>query len=252
MTTRTESLLQPRPTPIVAFVSISLVVHVVFAALLTVFSWLFSPPRLSMDPEPIKASLVRLGKKRDEKLLPRKEEPPPPPPPAEKAAPAPVVAPPDKAVALPSKDAKAEPKKDSAKEPAKDTKKSLFDAFNKTGRAASQEEPEGDEAGDKDGDSAKQEGERYYGLVQSVVKRNYDVSSTIPEDERRTLKATVSIKIGASGELLDVELKTPSGNELFDGAVLGAIKKAAPFGPPPDHLRDTLKKDGVGFVFRAL
>ena len=248
-TARTESLLAPRPTPIVAFVSISLLVHVLFAAFLTVFSWLFSPPRLSMDPEPIKASLVRLGKKRDEKLLPRKEEPPPPPPPAEKAAPAPVAAPPDKAVALPSKDAKVEPKKDTAKEPAKDTKKSLFDAFNKTGRAASQEAPEGDETGDKDGDSAKQEGERYYGLLSAVVKRNYDVSDTIPEAERRTLKATVTIKLGATGELLDVDLGKPSGNELFDSAVLGAIKKAAPFGPPPEHLRDSLKKNGVTLVF---
>lgn len=249
MTARTESLLQPRPTPIVGFVAISIAAHLVFPVLLTIIGWLISPPKITLDQQPIKASLVRLGKKRDDKLLPRKEEPPPPPPPAEKTAPAVAPAPPDKAVAIPSKDAKADPKKDAAKEPAKDTKKSLFDAFNKTGRATPAEELEGDPDGDKDGDSAKQEGERYFGLLSAVVKRNYDVSDTIPEAERRALRATVVIKLGATGELVDVELSKGSGNELFDGAVVGAVKKAAPFGPPPEHLRESLKKNGVALVF---
>jgi TonB family protein len=245
---RTESLLQPRPTPLKGFLALSVAAHIVFPVLLTLIGWLISPPKVALDPQPIKASLVRLGKKRDEKLLPRKEEPPPPPP-AEKTAPVVAPTPPDKAVALPSKDAKPDPKKDAAKEPAKDAKKSLFDAFNKTGRATPAEELEGDPDGDKDGDSAKQEGERYFGLLSAVVKRNYDVSDTIPEAERRTLRATVVIKLGATGELVDVELSKGSGNELFDGAVVGAVKKAAPFGPPPDHLRDSLKKNGVALVF---
>ncbi len=243
MTARTESLLQPRPTPIVAFLMVSLVVHIAFAALLTVFSWLFSPPKLGLDPQPIKASLVRLGKKRHEQLLPRKDEPPPPPPAAEKAAPAP---PAEKAVAIPSKDAKPE-KKSADSRGALDAKKSLFTALNNAGAKAA--DVEGEETGDKDGDSAKQEGERYFGLLSAVVKRNYDVSDTIPEAERRTLRATVVIKLGATGELLDVDLSKGSGNELFDAAVLGAVKKAAPFGPPPDHLRDSLKKSGVALVF---
>jgi TonB family protein len=249
MTARTESLLEPRPTPLVPFVALSVGVHVVAAVLLSVASWLFAPPKVSLDPEPIKASLVRLGKKRDEKLLPRKEEPPPPPPAAEKPAPVPEPAPVEKAVALPSKDAKTEPKKDAAKDGAKDAKKSLFDAFNKTARASKPEELEGAEDGDKDGDSAKQEGERYFGLISAMVKRNYDVSDTIPEAERRMLRATVKVKLGATGELLDSDLVKASGNDLFDGAVLGAVKKAAPFGPPPEHLRDSLKKDGVSLVF---
>lgn len=247
MNARTESLLEPRPTPIVPFVAASLVAHVVVGVLLLAFSWLFTPPKLTLDQEPIKASLVRLGKKRDEKLLPRKEAAPPPP--AEtRSAPAPVPAPPDKAVALPSKDARPEPKKEAAKE-TKDGKKSLFDAFNKTGREAKPEELEGAEDGDKDGDSATQEGERYYGLLSAVVKRNYDVSDTIPEAERRTLRATVKIKLGSSGELLDVDLSKSSGNDLFDSAVTGAIRKAAPFDPPPEKLRESLKKNGVALVF---
>jgi TonB family protein len=249
MTARTESLLEPRPSPLVPFVALSIGVHVLAALLLSVASWLFAPAKVSFEQQPVKASLVRLGKKRDEKLLPRKEEPPPPPPAVEKSVPSPTPAAPEKVVALPSKDAKPEPKKDTAKDGAKDAKKSLFDALNKTARESTAQDVEGAEDGDKDGDSAKQEGERYYGLISATVKRNYDVSDTIPEAERRTLRATVKVKLGASGELLDADLVKPSGNDLFDGAVLGAVKKAAPFGAPPEHLRDPLKKDGVSLVF---
>jgi TonB family protein len=246
MSARFESLLEPRPTPIVPFVAVSLIAHVVAAVSLSVFSWLFAPARMTLDPEPIKASLVRLGKKRDEKLLPRKEETPPP---AEsKSSPTPVPVPKEQAVALPSKDAKPEPKKDAAKD-TKDGKKSLFEAFNKTARVSPPDEIEGAQDGDKDGDSAKQEGERYFGLLSAVVKRNYDVSDTIPEAERRTLRAIVKLRLGSTGELLDVDLSKNSGNDLFDAAVLGAIRKAAPFGPPPEHLRDSLKKTGVALVF---
>lgn len=246
MTARTESLLDPRPTPLVAFVVVSIVAHGLVVLGVSVISWLVAPAKVTLDQEPIKASLVRLGKKRDEKLLPRKDEPPPPPPPAEKAAVA-APAPPDKAIAVPSKDAKAEPKKDASAKTSADGKKSLFDALNKAGKQA--DEVEGAEDGDKDGDSAKQEGERYFGLLSAVVKRNYDVSDTIPEAERRTLKATVVIRLGDTGELLDVDLSKSSGNELFDAAVTGAVKKAAPFGPPPEHLRASLKKSGVQLVF---
>lgn len=245
--TRTESLLEPRPSPLMAFVAVSLAAHLLAVGGFSLASWLLAGPRVVLDQQPIKASLVRLGKKRDDKLLPRKEEPPPPPPPAAEKVAVAAPAPPDKAIAVPSKDAKVE-KKDAAKEKA-DGKKSLFDAFNKTGRQTKPEELEGEEDGDKDGDSAKQEGERYFGLLSAVVKRNYDVSDTIPEAERRTLRATVVIRLGDGGELLDVDLSKGSGNELFDTAVLGAVKKAAPFGAPPAHLRESLKKTGVQLVF---
>ena len=249
MSSRTETLLNPRPTPLVPFVALSVAVHLVAAAVLSVASWLLSPPKVTLDPPPITASLVRLGKKRDEKLLPRKEEPPPHPPAVEASAPAPAPAPPEKVVALPAKDARPEPRKEAPKEAPKDGRKSLFEAFNKTARASAAEPPEGAEDGDRDGDSARQEGERYFGLLSAMVKRNYDVSDTIPEAERRTLRATVKVKLSATGALVDTDLVKPSGNEQFDGAVLGAVKKAAPFGPPPEHLRDSLKKDGVSLVF---
>ena len=223
-----------------------LVVAVVALALL--YSWLFGSSLSPLDQKPITASLVRLGKPRDEKLLPKKEEEPPP---VEKPAEKPVeVAAPTKpaetAVPIPTKDVKVEPKKDSGKDSKKNAKKDLFAAFNKTGKA---DDVEGQADGDPNGDSAKQEGERYYGLLTSVVKRNYDVSNSIAESERRRLHAVVMVRIAPSGELLEVKLVTSSGNDLFDGAVVEAVKKAAPFTAPPDHLRDDLKKHGVPFDF---
>ncbi len=244
-----DSLLRPRPSGLTPFVMASVVGHVLVVAVWLALSWVLRGPAISLDQQPIKASLVRLGKPRDEKLLPRKEEEPAPPVKTPEPVAAPVKAPAvDTAVKIPSKDAK--PDKDSKKN-APDAKKSLFDAMNKAGRAGKVEETEGAADGDVNGDSARQEGERYYGLLKSVVQRNYDVSDTIPEAERRTLKAEVALWIGQAGELLEVKLSKPSGNALFDEAVVGAVKKASPFAPPPPNLREVLKKSGVAIVFRA-
>ena len=38
-------------------------------------------------------------------------------------------------------------------------------------------------------------------------------------------------------------------NALVNSAVLAAVKKASPFSPPPDHLRDTLQKGGIVLEF---
>ena len=61
------SLLQPRPTPLPMFVGLSVVGHVVGVVLWLVLGWLFAGPKIELQAEPIKATLVRLGKKRDEK-----------------------------------------------------------------------------------------------------------------------------------------------------------------------------------------
>lgn len=242
------SLLVDRPSPLPLFVAGSVVGHGLAVAAWLILGWAFAGPKVDLTQTPIKASLVRLGKPRDEKLLPRKEEEAPPPAPKveEVAVPKPAAA--DTAIKIPTKDAKPEKSADK-KDGAKDAKKSLFDAFNRTGKQGKPQELEGQADGDPDGDSAKQEGERYFGLLNAVVKRNYDVSNTIDEAERRRLRAEVALRIGPAGELLDVTVTRASGNELFDSAVVGAVKKAAPFSAPPEHLRDSLKKAGVAIVF---
>lgn len=249
MSSRAASLLDDRASALPVFVGLSVVGHVLLVVLWLVGSWLLSGPKVDLEQKPIQASLVRLGKKRDDKLLPRMEAeaaPPPKPKVEEVKVPSPAV--PDTAVKIPTKDAK--PDKSAQKEDgAKDGKKSLFNALAQAGKAAKAEELEGDPDGDKDGDSAVQEGERYFGLLKAVVRRNYDVSNTIDETERIRLRANAVLRIGEGGELIDVSLSKPSGNELFDSAVLGAVKKAAPFTAPPENLRAALKKDGVELVF---
>ncbi len=249
-----SSLLAPRPSGLLPYVLASVVGHVSVVVGAMLLSWALAGPKIDLEQKPITASLVRLGKPRDEKLLPKKEEPKPAPEPEQPAPPEPVAAPqpPPAAVAIATKDTKPDDakKKDKATDKdSKDSKKSLFDAMKKVARGGKPEEAEGAADGDVNGDSAKQEGEKYYGLLKAVVNRNYDVSDTIDEAERRRLKAVVSIRLGPSGELLDVKLTKRSDNELFDSAVVAAVKKAAPFGAPPSHLRDSLKTQGVTFAF---
>lgn len=238
MSARAVSLLEDRPSTLPLFVGLSVLGHVLAVVVLLVFNWVWGAPKIDLEQKPIKASLVRLGKKRDEALLPRKEEPPPPAPKTvDVAAPKPVA---DNAVKIPDKNARPE---------IEAPKKSLADLMAAASKNAKPEELEGEADGDPNGDSAVQEGERYYGLISSVIRRNYDVSNTIDEAERRRLKAAVAMRIDDSGKLLEVEITQSSGNELFDSAVIGAVKKAAPFTAPPEHLRKSLKKDGVALVF---
>ena len=242
-----QSLLHDRRDALPMFVALSVGLHVLAVAVWLIVGWIMAGPKVDLQV-PIKASLVRLGKKRDEKLLPRKEVEAPPPKPEVKEVAAPAPVPADTAVKIPTKDTKPE-KADNKKDGQKDAKKSLFDAFAKGGSQAKPEELEGEEDGDPNGDAAKQEGERYFGMLKGVVKRNYDVSNTIDEAERRRLRAQVVLYIGPGGELIDVSISVASGNETFDSAVIGAVKKTAPFTPPPEHIRETLKKEGVAIVF---
>jgi TonB family protein len=249
-----HSLLRPRPLGLTRFVVISIVAHVAAVGFAMAYSAWISKPMVVLDQTPIKASLVRLGKPRDEKLLPPKEEEAAPPPPKVEPVKVDVAAaptPPDTSVKIPVKEATPEQPIEAKKSDGKEAKKSLFDAFSKTGKAGRATEVEGQIDGDENGDSAKQEGERYYGLLKSVVQRNYDVSDSIPESERRTLKAEVALYIAENGTLQNVAMQKPSGNAVFDEAVLAAIRKAAPFTAPPEGLRGALKKQGVAIVFRA-
>jgi len=212
-----------------------------------------SDSRLNLDQKPIQARLVRRGQPRDAKLLPRIEEPPPPPPRVE-TPPPPVPAPPPEApkpVAVPGLKpeppaARAEPQKGA--DDATGRRSRLFDAFAKTSKRAQDDPLEGAPDGDPEGDSATAEGDPYFGLISRNIHRNYDVSSIIPEKDRQGLSTVVLLRIGPGGEIQLVKVATPSGNALFDNAVLAAVKKAVPFPAPPAHLRDTLRK-GVPLRF---
>src|SRR4051812_41462040 len=234
------SALARRPSPeLRTFLLWSAAGHaLLLLAVLGLSAW-GSTSRIDLDQKPIHATLVRRGQARDAKLLPRIEEPPPPDAPKPMAVPG--LKPP------PSPAARAEPSKGADDSTGRRSR--LFDAFQKTSKKAHDDPLEGAAGGDPEGNSATQEGDPYFGLIDRNVHRYYDVSSAIPEAQRRTLKAAVWFKLSPTGALLAVKVQTPSGNALFDNAVLAAVKKATPFPPPPVHLRAELGGDGVTLEF---
>ncbi len=252
-----QSLLIGTRLPVGRYLVASLLGHVALFAAIGAFSYLHLGPRVDLNQQPIKASLVRLGKPRDPKLLPRIPDAPPEP---EAKAPVPEPPKPEEPKPVPVPDPKAISISPSSKRPpdrsSADRRKQLLSAFNRTSKAsgsrtaATIEELEGQPEGDPSGDSAIQEGERYFGLLKAQIQRRYDVSQTIPEQERLHLKAQVLVKIGRTGEVVKVQLASSSGNELFDNSVLAAVKKASPFSPPPEHLREALQRRGIALEFR--
>src|SRR6218665_210694 len=105
-----QSLLMPRRSPVGRFMTFSVVGHAGVLLCVVLYNTFFQAPPPRVEPTPIRATLVRQGKPRDEKLLPRKEQPPPPPPKKVDAPPAPTPAPPEPPkVAVPVPGMKPEP-----------------------------------------------------------------------------------------------------------------------------------------------
>jgi TonB family protein len=57
--------------------------------------------------------------------------------------------------------------------------------------------------------------------------------SWIVAEKKPGLLAAVSFKIQTDGDVQEVELMKSSGDSAFDQSVLRAVRKAAPFPPPP-------------------
>jgi len=72
----------------------------------------------------------------------------------------------------------------------------------------------------------------YFHTVQQQVKDAW----TFPGGSN-DLSADVEFSIGADGTLNSVKIAKTSGDSAFDDSVLRAIRRAAPFPPPPDRYR---------------
>jgi protein TonB len=72
----------------------------------------------------------------------------------------------------------------------------------------------------------------YFRIVQQRVKDAW----TFPGGSN-DLKAELEFSIGADGSLNSVKITKGSGDSAFDDSVMRAIKRAAPFPPPPDKYR---------------
>jgi protein TonB len=181
---------------------------------------------------------LKKGKPRPKDWLPRK-------PPA--AAPAP-----PKNV-RPSKDAKVDPKKSRTASSRVDYTKdmnSILKGLAKEG--GKDEEVEGSPNGVDEGTALiAQMGNEYMTKVYTAIKGQYSVPEIITERERMFLNATVVITINARGQIKDLTFEKRSGNQVFDSAIESAIRRAAPFPPPPEELAGKYASEGIGLDFDA-
>ncbi|MDO8433693.1 MAG: cell envelope integrity protein TolA [Candidatus Binatus sp.] len=73
----------------------------------------------------------------------------------------------------------------------------------------------------------------YYQTVQDQIKKAWNFYGGSNE-----LTATVDFSIGPDGALTAVKIGKSSKDSAFDDSVIRAIRRAAPFPPPPDKFRD--------------
>jgi protein TonB len=84
----------------------------------------------------------------------------------------------------------------------------------------------------------------YYQQVQDKIKKAWSFGGNNPE-----LTATVTFGINPDGSLSSIKVSTSSRDPAFDDSVVRAIRRAAPFPPPPDKYRSQFA-EGVDAVFK--
>ncbi|MCP4501778.1 MAG: TonB C-terminal domain-containing protein [Deltaproteobacteria bacterium] len=210
-----------------------------------------APSRPNLDDLVVKTTLVKLGKKRDKKMLPRVAKPkaqkkraetpkePPKEPPKKEVPPVEVA--PEKAPPPAAEAPKVE-----------ETKTSAADILNQFNDENEEPEPpvdlnvlikditdddEGNPEGTKVGTeiTGKLKAD-YNDKVKALVRAKLTAPSTLTDQDRIRLKTVLEIRIGSDGSLLSSSIAKASGNSLFDNASLRAAKTAN-FPPPPLAVR---------------
>lgn len=246
------SLLTRSGTRIGPFLAVSGVLHVVVIVVaVAVGAW--GRPTIDLDKNVVKTRLVKLGKKRDEKLLPRierKKKKPEPPPRVPEPQKAPEPKPPKKPEpAKPEQKqpaAKPEPKPDAPPEKKRSARDILNDFADD--QPTDKDKPkltdlvkdivEGDEKGSAIGEEITGRLKATYNdKLLAAIKRALKVPNTVSDQERLRLKAILYVAIGADGSLLSSRITKSSDNPAFDNAVLAAAKTSAPFPSPPIQVR---------------
>lgn len=223
------------------FVFVSLVIH---TGALAAYAFWPAPqkPALNLDDAIVKTRLVRLGKTRDEKLLPRLPTSPPPPSSDQRAPPT-------------DKPAPDKPAPDSSK---KASANDILDKFEKANAKPTdvrdlirdrigEQTDEGREDGDQEGtDLTGEIKATWFTRVALAVQKNLEVSSTLSDEERVRLRCELALKLDDEGTLVDVKIQKSSGNATFDNDVLAAAKRSSPLPAPPPPVQ-TLAASGFAF-----
>ncbi|MFO0722950.1 MAG: TonB C-terminal domain-containing protein [Myxococcota bacterium] len=188
----------------------------------------------------IPVQLVKLGKKRDPKLLPRLvAEEPPAPPDAVKL---------DTGKKPNETPPKPKDKRETADGKLSDAAKRLLD--NRLDRSLEKIAPEGDPEGDAHGTTTDvtNAASGYARDVLRVLQAGYRPPETIPASERPSLKTRVVLFIERNGKISRHEILEPHRNEAFMNAVENLLRSAT-LPPPPAALADQLAESGIEVVF---
>jgi colicin import membrane protein/protein TonB len=121
--------------------------------------------------------------------------------------------------------------------------------LNRVKKEVAAEKQWGDPDGDAAGDSDTAEGDRYHALVERALRSSYDVPSTISEQERLYLKATVLLYVEPEGTVTRWRFLERSGNPAFDAALERTLR-ATRLPPPPEAQRDFYRRTGLQVTFK--
>lgn len=188
--------------------------------------------RLLEEEDVIEARFVRLGRDFEDELpnrvVPIQASAPPPPSEVPSEAPPPEIAPSD------------EPPPPNAVE---DLLTRLNDRSQAFAELAEARELEGSPDGIEEGTETEgSEGDIYRGRLYSFFRRGWSIPTTLAREEAQGLTTTISVSIGPDLQILSFEIRSSSGNPLFDESVtqqltrLQAADNRIP--PPPEDVAD--------------
>jgi TonB family protein len=198
-------------------------------------------PVVDLDEAVVKTKLVKLGKERDPRLLPRKEAAPPPDTASSKAKPNT-----EQPAQNPQKDTTQKPSASDILNKLKDQQRSVSDLIrDKIGEQTDEGKPDGD----RDGNALDGEIQAtYFARVALAVQRKLEVSATLTDEERVRLRCELALVVDDEGNLVSAKIQKSSGNATFDNDVLAAAKRSAPLPAPPPPVR---KRAASGFAFNV-
>jgi protein TonB len=82
---------------------------------------------------------------------------------------------------------------------------------------------------------ASAESKRYQSYLRKAIRRSYSLPKTYEYSSPHS-NVVLEMRINARGELLAVDIRKSSGDEVLDSYCIEAVKRSAPYEPPPKML----------------
>ncbi|MEK6606640.1 MAG: TonB family protein [Myxococcota bacterium] len=219
--------------------AVTLAIHATLVAAM-LFAHRESPAQAAAPPRSfVAAKLVRLGKPRDPKHLPRLETAPPPIAPATPISPSM-----DPATARPATPA---PRPDEAAKLADTFRQARLRAL----RMGQQfEEPEGLATGSVNGTATTEaQGDAYATAIDQAIRAVWRLPDLVRPEQLEGLVCEVFLRLAPDGRILEHRIVKPSGNRFLDASVVEALARVGALPPPPPD-RLALIRQGLTIEFR--